>query len=130
ACSQTSSVSSGTSLVVSGVPALLVLTTSSDPSGFFTSQVHPEPKFVAALFEKVSRNASNEPHLREMASASGPDGCPPPPGFMHDQKNVWFQTCAALLKMPPEDFRMMSSRLMFSNSVPLIRLLRFVTYAW
>jgi len=42
------------------------------------------------------------------------------------QKKLWFQTCAELLKIPPADLRMMSSRPAFSNSVPLIRLFRLV----
>ena len=37
------------------------------------------------------------------------------------------QTWAELLKMPPEDFLTMASRSAFSNSVPLMRLLRLVT---
>ncbi len=41
---------------------------------------------------------------------------------------VWFQTCAALLNTP-SDVRTISSRDLPSNAVPLIRLLRLVTYA-
>src|SRR5690606_28322495 len=125
----TSIVSSAWSLVVSGVPALLVFTMSTEPSLFFTSHVQPEPKLPTALLLKASRKASNELHFFVMASASAPEGWPPPPGFMHDQKKVWFHTCAALLNTPPDDLRTMSSRPRFSNSVPLIRLFRLVTYA-
>src|SRR5690606_27502261 len=127
--SQTSQVSSALSSVVSGVPALLVLTMSTEPSGFFTSQVQPEPKLPTAALLNSSLNFSKEPHFLLIASASAPLGAPPPLGDMEFQRKVWFQTCAALLKMPPEDLRMMSSSEAFSNSVPLIRLLRFVTYA-
>src|SRR5688500_3288322 len=113
---------SGLSAVVSGVPALLVLTTSTLPSPFFTSQVQPAPTLPTAPLLNASLKASNEPHFDLIASASAPAGWPPPPGFMQFQKKVWFQTCAALLKTPPCALRMMSSRLAFSNSVPLIRL--------
>ncbi len=78
-----------------------------------------------ALRERVLK-PSNEPHFLSIAAASAPAGLPPPPGFMLLQKNVWFQTCAELLKMPPEDFLTMSSSFASANSVPLIRLLRFV----
>ncbi|CFO09353.1 Uncharacterised protein [Bordetella pertussis] len=43
---------------------------------------------------------------------------------------MWFQTWAALLKTPPEDFLTISSSDRFSNSVPGIRLFRLVTYVW
>ena len=71
--------------------------------------------------------AAYEPHFFVIASASAPVGSPPPAGFMQFQKKVWFQTWAALLKTPPDDRRMISSSGMFSNSLPLIRLFRFVT---
>src|SRR5512147_2327643 len=118
-------VSSARSAVVSGVPALLVLTRSTVPSGFFTSQVQPEPKLPTALLANASLKAANEPHFFATAAASAPDGSPPPPGFMLLQKNVWFQTWAALLNTPPADLRTMSSSPSASNSVPLIRLFRF-----
>src|SRR5690606_1469515 len=120
-------VSTGTSEVVSGVPALLVLTMSTEPSDFLTSQVQPEPKLPTALAEKASLNLSKLPHFLLMASASAPLGAPPPCGDRQDQKKVWFQTWAALLKTPPWEERMISTRSLFSNSVPAISLLRLVT---
>src|SRR3989338_2268501 len=113
--------------MVSAVPALEVLTMSTLPSAFFTSQVQPEPKLPTALLAKASLKASKLPHFLSMAAASAPDGLPPPAGFMLFQKKVWFHTWAALLNTPPEDFLTMSSRGEFSNSVPLIRPLRLVT---
>src|SRR5690606_34189110 len=94
-------VSSALSLVVSGVPALLVLTMSTEPSGFFTSQVQPEPKLPTAAVWNCFLNSSNELHFFSIAALSAPEGSPPPPGFMQSQKKVWFHTCAALLKTPP-----------------------------
>ena len=41
-----------------GVAALLVLTMSTEPSAFFTSQVQPEPKLPTALLVKASLKAS------------------------------------------------------------------------
>ena len=46
---------------------------------------------------------------------------------MQFQKKLWFHTCAALLNTPPDERRMISSKGKFSNSLPLIRLFRFVT---
>src|SRR5512137_1347780 len=99
---------------------------STVPSGFFTSQVQPEPKLPTALLVNASLKAANEPHFAAIAAASAPVGSPPPPGFMLFQKKVWFHTCAALLNMPPEDLRTICSSPSDSNSVPLIRLFRFV----
>ena len=83
-----------------------------------------------ALFVNASLKAANEPHFFAIASASAPVGSPPPAGFMQFQKKVWFQTWAALLNTPPDERRTISSSDMFSNSLPLIRLFRLVTYAW
>jgi hypothetical protein len=69
------------SVVVSGVAALLVLTMSTDPSAFLTSQVQPEPKLPTADLVKASLKASKEPHLASMAAASAPRGWPPPAGL-------------------------------------------------
>ncbi|MNN88748.1 hypothetical protein D3C81_2064730 [compost metagenome] len=65
------------SAVVSGVAALLVLTMSTEPSAFLTSQVQPEPKLPAADLLNASLKASKLPHLALMASASLPEGAPP-----------------------------------------------------
>jgi hypothetical protein len=46
------------SAVVSGVPAAPVLTMSTLPSAFFTSQVQPEPKLPTALLTKASLKAA------------------------------------------------------------------------
>src|SRR5665647_2081098 len=44
------------------------------------------------------------PHFLLMASASLPEGAPPPFGFMQFQKNVWFHTCCLLYTSPsPRD---------------------------
>ena len=43
---------------VSGVPAPVVLTMSSVPSAFLTSQVQPDPKLPTALFVNASLNAA------------------------------------------------------------------------
>src|SRR5579863_5311631 len=120
-------VTSAFASVVSGVAALLVDTISTVPSVFFTSHVQPEPNVPVATFANSSLNLSNEPYLALIASASAPVGAPPPFGDRLFQKNVWFQTCAELLNTPPDDFFTISSRDMFSNSVPGISLFRFVT---
>lgn len=67
-------VNNGLSDVVKGVPALLVLTMSTEPSGLRTSQVHPEPKFPVALFANSALKVSYDPHFLAMASAKGPEG--------------------------------------------------------
>jgi hypothetical protein len=62
------------SVPVKGVPALAihkylkiknlhVLTISTEPSGFLTNQVHPDPKFETQFLVKASLNASKEPHF-------------------------------------------------------------------
>jgi hypothetical protein len=56
---------------------LLVLMTSSEPSGFLTSQVQPEPKLPTANLANASLNAAKVPHLLLMAAASVPSGRPP-----------------------------------------------------
>src|SRR5574343_2046259 len=123
-------VSRALSPVVNGVPAAPMLTMSTEPSSFFTSQVQPEPKLPTAEVWKAFLNSSREPHFLLMASARAPAGAPPPFGFMQFQKKVWFQTWAALLYTPPAGaFLTMASRSRFSYSVPLIRLFRLVTYA-
>src|SRR5512135_3000614 len=94
-------VSRALSALVRGVAALLVLTMSTLPAAFFTSQVQPEPKLPTALLTKASLKASKLPHLAVMASARAPAGAPPPLGFMLLQKKVWFHTWAALLNTPP-----------------------------
>ena len=65
-----------------------MLTMSTVPSLFFTSQVQPDPKLPTALFEKASLKLAVLPHFFLMASPSGPLGSPPPAGFMQLQKNV------------------------------------------
>src|ERR1700761_6745428 len=120
-------VSSAFASVVSGVAALLVDTRSSEPSAFFTSHAQPEPNVPIAVLANSSLNLSNEPHLALIASANAPVGAPPPCGDRLFQKNVWFHTCASLLKIPPDAFLTISSSDRFSNSVPLIRLFRLVT---
>src|SRR3990167_694760 len=120
-------VSRALSAPVSGVGGLLVLTMSTEPSAFFTSQVQPEPKLPTALLVKASLKAAKLPHLALMAAASAPVGSPPPAGFMLFQKKVWFHTWAALLKIGPDDFLTTSSSARPANSVPPTRLFRLVT---
>src|SRR5690606_30058069 len=110
-----------------GLAALLACSMASEPSLFFTCQAQPEPNRVTAFLLNSFLKFSKEPNAWLIASASAPVGMPPPLGFMQFQKKVWFQTWAALLKMPPEEFMMMSSRDMFSNWVPGINLLRLST---
>jgi len=45
-----------------------MLTMSTPPSAFFTSQVQPEPKLPTALAWKAFLNSSSDPHLALMAS--------------------------------------------------------------
>src|SRR3546814_14404836 len=80
-------VSSGTSEPVSGVAALLVLTISSEPSVFFTSQVQPEPKLPAADLLNASLNAATLDHLALIAANKAPVGSPPPCGDRLDRKS-------------------------------------------
>jgi hypothetical protein len=44
--------------VVSGVPAAPMLTMSTEPSAFLTSQVQPEPKLPTAEAWKASLNSA------------------------------------------------------------------------
>jgi hypothetical protein len=73
------------SLPVIGVAALDVLTMPSEPSGRCTSQVQPEPKLATADLPNSSLNLSNEPKALAIASASLPDGAPPPFGLRQFQ---------------------------------------------
>lgn len=52
-----------------------------------TSQAHPDPNCVAAADLNSSTNFSKEPKSLSINCRSSPDGFPPPPGFMHPQKN-------------------------------------------
>ena len=119
--------SSARSLPVSGVAALLVLTSPSEPSGRATSQAQPEPNVPTAVFVNSSLNCANEPNAFLIASASLPVGSPPPLGESEFQKKLWFHTCAALLNRPPCAFFTICSSDMDSISVPLIRLFVLVT---
>ena len=53
-------------------PAAPMLTMSSEPSAFFTSQVQPEPKLPTAEVWKAFLNSSKRPHFLLIASASAP----------------------------------------------------------
>src|SRR5690606_35710755 len=102
-----------------------MLTMSTEPSAFFTSQVQAEPKLPTAEAANAFLKSSKEPDSALMASASAPLGSPPPLGFMLCQKQVWFQIWAELLYSPRAGaFLMMASRSRFSYSVPLTRLFR------
>jgi hypothetical protein len=57
-----------------------MLTMSSEPSAFLTSQVQPEPKLPTAEAWKALANSANDPHLASIAAASAPAGAPPPFG--------------------------------------------------
>ncbi len=60
--------SSGLSDVVAGVPALDVLTISTEPSFLRTSQVQPAPKLPRALLVNSALKLSRLPHFLLMAS--------------------------------------------------------------
>ena len=70
---------------LSGVPALLVCSTASEPSGFLTSQAHPEPNCVMAALVSFSLKAAKDVKFLAMASARAPLGSPPPLGYRQFQ---------------------------------------------
>ena len=55
---------------------------------------------MVAAWVKAALKASKEPKSASIFASSAPVGAPPPFGFMHDQKKVWFHTWAALLNTP------------------------------
>src|SRR5689334_8648691 len=81
-----------------GVSALLVVSMATPPSSVLTSQAQPEPNWPTAASLNFFWKSETVPKARVIASASAPDGSPPPLGDIEFQKKVWFQTCAALLK--------------------------------
>src|SRR5450631_2944503 len=89
-----------------------------------TSHAQPEPNCVRPACTKSALNLSQPPRPA-IKSATGPaGGAPPPLGFMLSQKNVWFQTWAALLNSGPELDLMISTRLLDSSGLPAINPLR------
>jgi hypothetical protein len=77
-----------------------------------------------------SLNASNDPKVEDIASASSPFGVPPALGARLSQKKVWFQWPPPLLRtaglmLPAEAIN--SSSDLFSFGVPAIALLRLST---
>src|SRR3546814_11955499 len=99
-----------------------LLVIASEPSAFCTSQAQPEPKVPTAVSVNCFLKSSTPPNCLTKASVNFLPGAPCF-GVRQFQKKLWFQTCAALLKILPDDFLMMSSIDMFSNSVPAISLL-------
>jgi hypothetical protein len=67
------------------------------PLPSWTSHAQPEPNWVLAASVNSSRKAWTDPKALLIASASSPDGSPPPVGLRQFQKKVWFHTWAALL---------------------------------
>ena len=63
-----------------------------------TSHVQPEPKRVTPFWVIVSLRASTPPNVSPIASASAPEGSPPPSGLMTCQKSEWFAWPPALLR--------------------------------
>src|SRR5262249_41355409 len=116
----------------SGVSAFDVVTIASEPSAFFTSHAQPEPNWPRAASLNLVLNASKLPNALSIAAATAPDGAPPAFGAMLFQKNVWFQTCAELLKIflspSARDCVITSSSDRFSYFVPGANLFRLSTY--
>ncbi len=69
-----------TSSVVRGVAALLVDVMLIDPSGFFTNQVHPEPKVPRAILLNSAMNASSDPQVFTIADLRSPSSFAEPVG--------------------------------------------------
>ena len=59
-----------------------MLTMSTVPSGFLTSQVQPDPKLPTAVACNFTLKSANEPNAFLMAAARAPVGSPPPLGPM------------------------------------------------
>ena len=66
---------------VRGVAALLMFSSTSLPSEFYTNQVHPEPKLLAAELVNSSLNTSSESKEFWNAEASLSLGAPCPLGL-------------------------------------------------
>jgi hypothetical protein len=105
-----------------------MLTMSTEPSAFLTSQVQPEPKLPTAEVWKAVLKASSEPHLALMASARAPLRSAaavrlqavPEEGVVPDLGGVVVDAAGRGLLDDGFESR-------FSYSVPLIRLFRLVT---
>src|SRR5687767_9067561 len=82
-----------------GVSALLVVSIARPPSAVFTSQAQPEPNWPTAASLNFFWKSLKLPNARSIAAAIAPVGAPPAFGAIECQKKVWFQTCAALLKI-------------------------------
>ena len=63
-----------------------------------TSQVHPEPNRFTPASLTCPLSSSRPPNVSEIASASAPEGSPPPSGDMISQKSEWFAWPPALLR--------------------------------
>src|SRR3546814_5093131 len=85
-----------------------LLVIASEPSAFCTSQAQPEPKVPTAVSVNCFLKSSTPPNCLTKASVNFLPGAPCF-GVRQFQKKLWFQTCAALLKILPDDFLMMSS---------------------
>ena len=64
--------------VVNGVVAFAVEIISSDPSGFFTSHTHPDPKVLSATSVNTFLNSSIVSHFPESLFANSLDGAADP----------------------------------------------------
>src|SRR3954467_7194076 len=84
---------------VNGVSAFAVVSIASEPSVFLTSHAQPEPNWPAAASENLVLKSAKLPNALSIAPAMAPVGLPPALGASELQKNVWFQTCAELLKI-------------------------------
>src|SRR5262245_4982264 len=82
-----------------GVSALLEVSMATPPSSVLTSQAQPEPNWPTAASLNFFWKSPKLPNALSMAAASAPVGLPPALGPIECQKKVWFQTCAALLKI-------------------------------
>jgi hypothetical protein len=101
-----------------------------------TSHVQPEPKRLTPASFTAAFRSPTPPKASEIASASSPEGSPPPFGPMISQKSVWLAWPPPLLRTAARLSSGIESMLVSTvsidcsaNSVPSIAALRFVTYA-
>src|SRR3954453_22164090 len=80
-----------------GLSWLGVLVSFSCPPSS-TSHVQPEPNWPTPLASNSSLKESKEPNASLIASASSPDGSPPPAGLMDSQKRLWLAWPPPLLR--------------------------------
>ena len=66
-----------------------------------------DPNLPTPDAENCSLNLSNDPKAPLRASATFPEGAPPPPAFMTCQKKLWFHAPPPLLRVFAENFEML-----------------------